>query len=127
MFQNANQNGNRRTKKIPIEYSKVAVYWRISLYFLSAAMMGNALAEVSESITGEGLGNVGMALIFAGLAFRSKEAAILAYVHDPKMRDIAMRKTRLAELANQPYVTWIMRSGWILLSIGLGMEVATWF
>ena len=127
MPRNAEQDRGNQPQGIPIEASKVAVYWRVGLYFLSAAMMGKALADLSSFAAGESLGNVGMALIFAELAFRSKEAAILAYVRDPKIRNKAMIQTRQSELKNRPYVTWILRTGWIILAIGVGQEVSAWF
>lgn len=127
MSENADQNRKGRTKGIPIESTKLAVHWRLVFYFMSAAMMGKALADLTTAVSGESLGNVGMALFFAGLAFRSKEAAILVYVQDPKLRDKAMIQARQEELKNRPYVSWIMKAGWLLLVLGVGLEVSTWF
>lgn len=112
-------------KKIPISQTRAAVIARTSLYVISAVMMGKALAGLSEGDTAESLGNMGLALIFAGMCFRSSEFAILTYVTDGKKREEALKKLRDAEDQNRPWVGWMVRLGWVLTMFGVGAQLST--
>lgn len=112
-------------KKIPISQTRAAVIARTSLYVISAVMMGKALAGLSEGDTAESLGNMGLALIFAGMCFRSNEFAILTYVTDGKKREEALKKLRDAEDQNRPWVGWMVRLGWVLTVFGVVAQLST--
>lgn len=115
------------TKKIPIETTKVAVYWRIAMYVLSAAMFARVMADFTSGFYSEGIGNLGLSLMFGGLYFRSREVGVLAYLSNPEQRERALRDLQRAEKKYKPWVGYMVKCGWLLLIIGLVQEMATIF
>ena len=117
----------RSEQKIPISKTRVAVYSRVLLYLFSAGLMGKSLADLSNGDAAESVGNIGLALILAGMSFRGKEFAVLAYFSDSQKREAALRQLREWEQADRPWVSWIIKCGWILLAFGVGCELSSLF
>ena len=110
-------------KTVVLQNTKVAVYWRTILYLVSAAVFAYALVEFTSNRPYEAMGNVGLALIFAGLSFRSKDAAVMAYCANIEERDKFLKKLRIEERKNRPWVGWMVRTGWLLMLLGVVYEL----
>lgn len=106
---------SKKRKGVALEDTKVAVYWRTSLYLLSASVFAVTLLDFSRQDWYECIGNLGLTLIFGGMTFRSREAAVLAYCSDIDERERLTEKVRNQERKIRPWVGWMMKSGWALM------------
>lgn len=104
--------------------TKIAVYWRAAFYLISAGMTAKAFAGFVNGEFAESVGDLGLSFIFVAMCFRSSEIAVLAYISDPVKREHSLRKMRAKELAERPWISWIIRTGWFLLIAGVGIQLS---
>ena len=110
-------------RKVDLRTTKIAVYWRVALYLISAGVCAITLNDFVANKYIDAIGNLGLTLIFAGLAFRSCEAAAMAYVKDVRKRNDLLLQMRKTERKNMPWVSLMMRSGWIFMIVGVCLEL----
>jgi len=117
------QTEKQIVRKVDLRTTKIATYWRVALYLISAGVFAITLNDFVANRYVEALGNLGLTLIFAGLAFRSCEAAAMAYVKDVRKRNDLLLQMRKNERKNMPWVSLMVRSGWIFMLIGVSLEL----
>lgn len=117
------QTDKQVLRKVDLRTTKIAVYWRVALYLISAGVCAITLNDFVSNQYVEAVGNLGLTLIFAGLAFRSCDAAAMAYIKDVEKRNDLLLRMRKNERKNMPWVSLMVRSGWIFMIIGVCMEL----
>lgn len=110
--------------KVLIERTRLAFYWRIVMYFASVGLSAKALAGISSGDLIGNIGNLGLGLILIGLCFRSKEAAVFAYVRNEKKRMELLKQLQEEEAKKRPFVQIILRGGWLLLFVDVGVQLS---
>ncbi len=110
-------------KGIPLRQTKAAKAWSILMYILSAISAAEVLAELDGGSIPEALNSLGLTLIFVGLYFRSSEVAAIAYISAEENREKALSKLREIEKTARPWLSPMIRCGWILMFAGIGMQL----
>ncbi len=112
-----------KKKGIPLGQTKAAKVWSVLMYILSAFSAAEVLVGLDEGSIPEALNSFGLTLIFVGLCFRGSEVAAIAYIPAEENREKALSTLRKIEKTARPWLSPMIRCGWILLFAGIGMQL----
>ncbi len=110
-------------KGIPLGQTKAAKVWSVLMYVLSAVSAAEVLIGLDDGSIPEALNSLGLTLIFIGLCFRSSEVAAIAYIPAEENRNKALKKLREIEKTARPWLSPMIRCGWVLMFVGIGMQL----
>lgn len=110
-------------KKIPLRDTKVAYYWSVVLYVLSAVTFAEALVGFTNQAWGETLNDLGLTLIFIVLSTRGEQIAAYAYIKDPLQKDKAISSLIKKERVQKPWLRTVIATGWLMMFAGIAYEL----
>lgn len=118
--QNESFNSN---KKIRLKDTRIAYYWNLVLYILSAVTFADGLVSLSSKIWGGALNDFGLTLVFLVLSTRGEQIAAYAYIKDPEQMDKVIRALVENEKTRKPWLGRISAVGWGLMFAGIAIEL----
>ncbi|MCD8340325.1 MAG: hypothetical protein LUC43_09065 [Burkholderiales bacterium] len=118
-----NENARSGTTKFPLADTRASVVWSTIMFIFSAGAIAYALIEFTRGNIGECMNTGGLGIVFIGLSFRGPEVAAMAYFQEPERRNEALIKLRLLEKQVRPWLSPLVRFGWIVMIAGIAMQL----
>ncbi len=110
-------------KKIRLKDTKVAYYWNLVLYILSAVTFADGLVGFTNQAWGEALNDFGLTLVFLALSSRGEQIAAYAYIKDPVQKNKVISHLVLQEQKTKPWLSKVSALGWMMMFAGIGYEL----